>query len=132
MAYFISGIALGEVSTERHSLKGDIDAFPMPGAVSSGCQLTDYGGVLRKIHLEGEYNAASEQALQNLFIIPLESVLNGNQTGTIFYSPFMDLASGGSYSNGSIAVMVEDFQWTYSKGAATTATWALELVEGHI
>ncbi len=92
----------------------------MPASDSDKAILLDLLGVTRTINIDGIFTGTATQL--NTFIVAIEALNNGAQTGVTFVS------SLSTYANKK--VFVDSFGWNFAKGDPNKITYSLQLTEG--
>ena len=130
MAYTLdTNIDLGNVKRERQRKEADIDVWRMPLSDSNLALAFDFNGMLRRITVEGVYQDTSKANLMDNFIVPIETLLDGNQTAVVYHSDLVDESTSGNYTDGNINVYLENFEWDYVAGEVLKIVYRITLVE---
>jgi hypothetical protein len=118
----LAGGGTGTIEKLKFSNDADIDAFGMPGASSADTFIMDFGGVVRRLTVEGKWVGTSTQIRAQIELI--RALQDGLQNNMTFNSDFIQ--SGGDTD---IDVMIEklSIDWDIVGGMAK---WVLNLVEG--
>ncbi len=117
----LGGYGLGTVRTERHNKRANLFTQPMPLSDSDETLLMDIFGVTRTITIEGTYTG-SLSAIRT-FILNIESIHNGSQSGSTFSS---DL-TGNDYT-----VAIDSFDFSWQQGETVSLSYSLTLKEGSV
>ncbi len=80
----------------------------------------DIFGTSRTITIDAVFSGTASQI--NTFIVAIEAIANGTQTGVTFVSSLSTFAGK--------KVFVKSFNWNYIKGTPLKINYILELVEG--
>lgn len=128
MTYNLNGISLGQVQTEEHDVRSELDteAYPMSG--SKDMEAIDAGNVIRKITIEGRATDTITNIMIN-YVQPLDALQNGDQMVITFHSDAWDYTTVGDYTDGNFSVKVESFKHKIHIGEETSLTYTLALVE---
>lgn len=93
---------------------------PLPTSDSDAAILLDLFGVSRVISITGIFTGTASQL--NTFIVAIETITSGSQTGVTFASSLSTFANK--------KVFVKNFRWSFIKGTPNKINYSLELVEG--
>jgi hypothetical protein len=128
LTYTINGIDLGQVQTEEHDQRSELDteAYPMSG--SKDMEAIDAGNVIRTITVEGLLVDTKANIMNNL-VQPIDALQNGDQMAITFHSDMWDLTTAGDYTNGNFSVKVQSFKPKIHIGEETAVTYTLVLIE---
>ncbi len=116
----LDGNNLGNIQTESQIKDSSLFNQPLPGTDSSISILLDLFGVTRIIRIDGI--KADSAANLNTFIVAIEALIAGGQTGVTYASSLSTF--------GNKTVFVKSFNWNYIKGDPNKISYSLELVEG--
>lgn len=130
MSYTLDGNALGNIQSEAHSLRADIQEMPMPASPSNETLGFDFNGVVRTITLAGKQVFTTTANMMD-WIDTIESLMNGAQIGVTFHSDRYDAQTSGSYTDGNFTVMVTAFNPNFLIGEEILCTYTLTLLEAH-
>jgi len=92
----------------------------LPASDSDAAILLDLLGVTRTISVDGIFSGTAAQL--NTFIVAMEALNNGAQTGVTFVSSLSTYASK--------KVFVDSFGWNYEKASPRKISYTLQLTEG--
>ena len=113
-------IDLGNVTSERQGKNTSLFNQPLPTLDSDKSILLDIFGVSRTISIEGIFTGTASQL--NTFIVAMETINSGTQTGSTFVS------SLSTFSNKT--VFMNDFSWNFIAGSPNKIDYSIELLEG--
>lgn len=129
MTYTLDGTDLGQIQNENHRVTSELDTEAYPMGESKDMEAIDAGNVLRIITIEGIKVDTSKANLMNNFIVPLDTLHNGDQLAVVFHSDFWDLSTSGNYQDGNFNVKVKSFDWDYEHGKECAIKYMLILIE---
>lgn len=128
MTYSLGTVSdLKEVAKETHNKSASIDARAYPLQNSDQTQLFDFGGVVRRITINGTYIDTSQANVMTNFVDKIEAILDGDQSATITFHSDLHATGAGS---GNFNVMIESFNWNYSAGTVLAVDYTIVMVEG--
>ncbi len=93
---------------------------PLPASDSDVTIFLDLFGTTKKISVPGVFTGTPSQL--NTFIVAIEAIENGQQSGVTYVSNL------STYANKK--VYVKNFHWVYLKGSPNKINYDLDLSEG--
>lgn len=130
MTYTLNGTDLQEITSEKHTVKADLEQVKFPLSTTQEVQIFDYQGVDRVIRLSGIAYFSSLATMMDSFITPIESLMNGDQSPVTYHSDIVDNATSGDYTAGNFQVKVDNFEWSYMDTGVLRVQYSLVLYEG--
>jgi len=108
-------------TTEQHSRTSGLLNSPLPLSNSDESLIMDLFGTGRTITVTGLMNGTPSEL--SAFIVSIEAIQNGAQTGATFVSG----KNGLTYT-----VLIDNFDWTDKGGAPGILDYTLILMEGSV
>ncbi len=111
---------MGHVGDEEQTKDAGLFNQPLPASDSDVTIFLDLFGTTKTITVPGVFTGSFAQL--NTFIVAIEAIENGNQSGVTYVS------SLSTYANKK--VFVTSFNWRYMKGSPNKINYTLNLSEG--
>ncbi len=132
MTETIGGVTLDTVDSEQHKQFSEIEIVTLPLSDSTNAIAFDFAGVRRTITVKGRLHDTTKKRLMDNYIIPINNLQTGNQTGITYKSEFWANATNSGanpYTDGNITVFVRDFTFQPKGGEIAQTMFTLILEE---
>ena len=129
MVNTLNGISLGHISSIKPVKQEDVDQMALALDDSDQAILWSMSGAIRVFNINGIFTATTKASLMDDFVLPIDAIVNGDQSGVIFH---FDLWAEGTAQTGNFTVMCNNFTWEAVEGIPLQIKYTISILEGTV